>query len=117
MNPTKNKHYVEVNICDEWTSVNAFITWAETNGWKKGLSIERVDVSGDYSPDNCKWIPLKHQARNRRDNSVTPEIAKAIHKEVADGKIRYHVAKEYAAKYLIPLSTAVKVAYGYNWKD
>lgn len=38
------------------------------NGYKDNLSIERIDNDGNYSPQNCKWIELKKQARNKRNN-------------------------------------------------
>lgn len=55
-----------IAICDEWHSYEAFAEWARANGYREGLSIERIDVNGNYEPGNCKWIPPEQQARNRR---------------------------------------------------
>ena len=55
-----------IQLSDEWGDYLNFIDWSYTNGWQEGLTIERLDVHGNYSPDNCKWIPLKEQARNKR---------------------------------------------------
>lgn len=45
-----------------------FFYWALKNGWEKGLTIERLNNDKGYSPDNCKWISMKEQPKNRRTN-------------------------------------------------
>lgn len=55
-----------IKVCDEWKSYEKFAEWARSNGYEDGLSIERKDVNGNYCPENCEWITLGKQARNRR---------------------------------------------------
>lgn len=56
-----------IYMCDEWKNDFApFRDWAEKNGYSDNLTIDRVDVNGNYSPDNCRWITQKGQVRNRR---------------------------------------------------
>jgi len=58
-----------IKICSDWLGENGYINfrqWAYSNGWQKGLSIERMDVNGNYCPNNCCWIAKNEQAKNRR---------------------------------------------------
>lgn len=61
--------YNGINICKEWLDFSTFVEWAETNGYKKGLTIDRIDPYGDYSPNNCRWTDLSTQAANKKISS------------------------------------------------
>lgn len=58
-----------IKMCDEWLSdfIN-FYNWATSHGYKNTLTIERKDYRGDYTPENCIWIPAEEQARNTSRN-------------------------------------------------
>lgn len=65
------KNYGErgIGVCDEWQkSYQSFCNWATANGYKQGLSIDRIDNDGNYEPDNCRWTTAKEQSRNRSTN-------------------------------------------------
>lgn len=59
-----------VGICDEWLGKNGFLNfrnWALANGYADHLSIDRIDVNGNYEPANCRWATKAQQNRNRRN--------------------------------------------------
>lgn len=56
-----------IKICKEWLDdFNTFYDWAIESGWKDGLTIDRIDVDGDYEPSNCQWQTRAEQNRNQR---------------------------------------------------
>lgn len=73
-----------IKVCDEWTSAEMitigryihnqtrgwlnFKEWALTHGYKEGLTLDRIDVNKGYSPDNCRWVTMKEQNRNKSTN-------------------------------------------------
>ena len=53
-----------ITVCDEWrNNFMAFYNWAYSNGYKDGLSIERIDIDLGYMPGNCKWILKSEQSK------------------------------------------------------
>ena len=58
-----------ITICDEWLrDFQVFYDWSMSHGYEDNLSIDRIDVNGNYEPDNCRWITNLKQQNNRRDN-------------------------------------------------
>ena len=58
-----------IQICEEWEKdfIN-FYNWAMANGYKENLSIDRINVNGNYEPSNCRWVDMKTQQNNRGNN-------------------------------------------------
>ena len=60
-----------ITVCDEWLhDFPAFREWAIQNGYSDNLTIDRIDNSKGYSPENCRWVSYKTQANNTRRNIV-----------------------------------------------
>jgi hypothetical protein len=53
-----------IQVHDQWVKYPIkFIEWSLSNGWKKGLTIDRKNSEANYSPDNCQWITRSENAR------------------------------------------------------
>lgn len=60
-----------IKICNEWLNdFKVFYDWAMQNGYKDNLTIDRIDVNGNYEPSNCRWANIKTQANNKRNNRI-----------------------------------------------
>lgn len=97
-----------ITVCDEWRyDRTKFVDWAKENGYRKGLSIDRIDNNKGYSPDNCRWVERLVQQNNTRKNRFltvdgeTHTISewariKGISKSSIEGRLRRGLSDEEA---------------------
>lgn len=58
-----------ITVCPEWAGSDcfpAFRDWALANGYKRELSLDRIDNNGNYGPNNCRWVSVRLQNINKR---------------------------------------------------
>lgn len=60
-----------IQVCDEWLQdFQNFYKWAIANGYRDDLTIDRIEVNGNYEPKNCRWVSQKVQCSNTRNNLI-----------------------------------------------
>ena len=66
-----------ISVCEEWKkSYESFRDWSILHGYSEKLSIDRIDVNGNYEPSNCRWVNAKVQANNKRNNRLLTYMGK-----------------------------------------
>lgn len=107
------KHYGGrgIAVCDDWLNPDEFYKWSMANGYADNLTIDRIDVNGNYEPSNCRWVDSSTNNYNKRNNILV------LYK---DGwrTIQYISDKEHISwntayyRYVTKLKSPVKYLYG-----
>lgn len=112
--PSYNRYGARgISVCPEWRKPERFLAWAEQNGYRSGLELDRIDNNGNYTPDNCRFISKAENLRNRSTPKINPDDARAIRMLCWSDLSHRMVAKIFG----IGKSTVNRVVNFQTWKD
>ena len=92
-----------ISICKEWDNYLKFKEWALSHGYCEDLSIDRVDVNGNYEPSNCRWANAYEQSNNKTTS----------HYLEFDGKKQ--TIAQWAKELNMPMETLYRRITKYHW--
>jgi hypothetical protein len=88
-------------VCAEWRGRGKFLNfhnWAIANGYKEGLTIERIDNDGNYCPENCRWATWEEQRSHRSEGEKHRNITYNGEVKTIAGWARFFKLSRYLTK-------------------
>lgn len=102
--------YRGIKVFKKWHDVSVFKKWFDEN-YSCDLTLDRINVNGDYEPKNCRFITMKEQARNRRNNVVNTKTVVLIKKMYKERVSQRQIAKVFSLNY----KTVNNIVLNKNW--
>ena len=104
-----------ISMCDSWRDdFMSFYNWSMLNGYSDELSIDRIDNSGNYEPNNCRWTTSIIQNRNQRIGKKNKSGYKGVDFHKRSYKYRAQIYVNNKTNYLGLFSTAEEAGIAYN---
>lgn len=101
-------------VCDEWLkSPESFIRWAISNGYKEGLTIDRIDNDDNYLPNNCRFVTIAKNNRNSSNTHLTETNIKEIRSLHSSGMMQIDIAPLFG----ISQQSVSKIVNNKTWRD
>lgn len=95
-----------IKVCEEWKNdFISFYNWAMDNGYNDTLTIDRIDVNGNYEPSNCRWVNMQKQNNNRRNNHIIiyngerktlEEWSRILPINISSAELRYRIMNNWS---------------------
>lgn len=102
-----------ISVCHEWNDFQAFFDWSVSNGWSDGLEIDRIDVNGNYCPENCRFVTTRENIQNRTVSKLDPEKVRAILRLASEGRATSKIANDFG----VSRSMIHRVLTGSAWQN
>ncbi|AEQ34392.1 HNH endonuclease [Bacillus phage Bastille] len=121
-NPKRNKYHLYggkgIRVCEDWHDFIPFYEWSMGNGYKEGLTIDRIDSDKDYEPSNCRWVTDTENGRraveNQHGTSIKNKYKTVRSADVYEYKGVKKTVKEWSKESGIPIET-FKTRLKHEW--
>lgn len=108
-----------ITYCNEWRDFDAFEKWSISHGYANDLSIDRIDVNGNYEPKNCRWVTNTIQANNTRRNHYLTYSGKnqSMAEWAREYNLPYEVLRDRINRLNWDIEKALTTPVGFEYKN